>query len=346
MKTTPSYIAAFLLSVPGLAVYFLNPNRSISLFGGLLLQLLGVSLVFTLTIPQKAALDKYKRYAKENSKENRSWLIASLVIYLLCGVMVLIGIKSGFLRFVLFFIMWGGAVAAGEFAGFFIWHHNNKAWVAEELKKDAIEAEKLKQKNQEARNLAAERTAERQKAEAAAKEKAAQQAAKRDNELPEEKKQPQKIGVVTISDHERVHRKNRGEYMENMVDGLTAPMIQAFQFHLSMVQSAAADPRVLAGVEEAIARLAKHKDITFYRPSSSMKNYSKEEIQKAYDHMIDLARQDALLNDPALTQALALIVDAQGNMGSKLLNELSQYGLSFQAYQLLGMQFTLSNMNR
>lgn len=350
MKTTPGYIIALLLPLPGLAVYFLNPNSTTTMIGGLILNLAFAALVFYFTIPQELAIGKFKRYAKESSNENRNWLISALGVYLVCGILIIFGIQSGFLRFLLFLFMWGGAIAAGEFSGFFVWRAFNKEWVAKELAKDAAEAETQEKVQQAAQELASQRAAEQQKAQTAAKEKAAQQAAEREKsiaqEQPQPEKQPQKSGVVSLSDQERVRRKNRGEYMENMVAGLTAPMIQAFQFHISMVQSAAADSRALAGVEEAIARLANHQNIFFYRPSGSIKRYSQQEIQEAYDQIIHLARRDALLADPALTQALALIVDAQGHRGNELLNELPQYGLSFQAYQLLGLQFTLSNMNQ
>lgn len=333
MNTTPSYIAAFLLSLPGLAVYFLNPRRSTTLAGGFVLQLIFVALIFYFTIPQDIAINKFKRYAKEDSKENRQWLFAGLGIYLVCGVLILLGIKSGFLRFILFLIMWGSAIMTSEMVGFFVWHHFNKEWLAKEFEKDAAEAEK-----QEAKKLAAQRAAEQKKAAAEAKEKTAQQAAEREKAIAEEAKRrasSQPAQAPLSKSLPRIQATPDPRLLMMLKNG----DVTGLQMALS-----SRTPEALAAIEETIALYSGNPNPSFYR-LGGQRIYTEQSTQSAKEEILDLALNGNLLQDPAHSQSLVAGLGTNPGISELIMRQLSV--LNNQAlydYQLLGVQMQLAHL--
>lgn len=120
-------------------------------------------------------------------------------------------------------------------------------------------------------------------------------------------------------------------------------MKEAFEFHAQVAERTSADPRVIAGIEEAIVRLSKTKKrkITFFYPIVD-KKYTKPELEEMHDHVLNLTKKEALLDDPALTQKLITILKLQRGNYDRFISEISQFGMAYQACLLLEMQFKIS----
>ncbi len=176
MQSFINYVIFFVLSAFGLSAYFLNPYRSGSLIFGLLLQVFPIVVLFLSTVSQEHALNRYKNAAKDTVQSNRRWLIGSILAVCIGGGLLIVGIPYGFLRFILFVLLWVGCIGAGQYLCYFIWRRNNEE-LAEQLVKEDEQKRAQELAAQERAKAAAELM--RKEAQERAEAEAARQRAQR-----------------------------------------------------------------------------------------------------------------------------------------------------------------------
>lgn len=284
MQTFLNFLIFFVLSAFGLSTYFLNPYRSGSLIFGLLLQAFAIVVLFLSTVSQKHALNRYKNAAKDTVQSNRRWLIGSIAAVCICGGLLLIGIPYGFLRFILFLLLWVGCIGAGQYLCYFIWQSGNKDLVQQLAAEGIIQREQEKQ----AKEAAAQRKKEAQERQEAI---AAQQRAQRGIEpLPQEIPDSLPVSVTR-------------QRVEDMPDLMFAMRLMAGDE--SALAEALTHPTLnaLAAIEEVIARnYICHLPI-FYRNGGLLVS-TQSSIHETQERLMFLVKSHQLCVNPAWTQYL------------------------------------------
>lgn len=322
MQTFLNILIFFVLSAFGLSTYFLNPYRSGSLIVGLLLQAFAIVVLFLSTVSQKHALNRYKNAAKDTVQSNRRWLIGSILAVCIGGGLLLIGIPYSFLRFILFLLLWLGAIGAGQYLCYFIWQSGNKDLVQQLAAEGIIQREQEKQ----AKEVAAQRKKEEQERQEAI---AAQQRAQRGIEpLPHEI--PDSLPVSMAR-----HR------VEDLPDLMFAMRLMAGD--TSAMQDALAHPtrNKLAAIEEVIAQNYGGTPILFFRPGQSklIRQISLEEMQ---GRLLFLAKSHQLFVNPAWTQELMSHFDDMFQRNTLMLIQKSCTNEDIFAYELIYAQLWLA----
>lgn len=322
MQTFLNFLIFFVLSAFGLSTYFLNPYRSGSLIVGLLLQAFAIVVLFLSTVSQKHALNRYKNAAKDTVQSNRRWLIGSILAVCIGGALLLIGIPYSFLRFILFLLLWLGAIGAGQYLCYFIWQSGNKDLVQQLSAEGIIQREQEKQ----AKEVAAQRKKEEQERQEAI---AAQQRPQHGIEpLPHEI--PDSLPVSMAR-----HR------VEDLPDLMFAMRLMAGD--TSAMQDALAHPtrNKLAAIEEVIAQNYGGTPILFFRPGQSklIRQISLEEMQ---GRLLFLAKSHQLFVNPSWTQELMSHFDDMFQRNTLMLIQKSCTNEDIFAYQLIYAQLWLA----
>ena len=284
MQTFLNSLIFFVLSAFGLSTYFLNPYRSGSLIVGLLLQAFAIVVLFLSTVSQKHALNRYKNAAKDTVQSNRSWLIGSIAAVCISGALLLIGIPYSFLRFILFLLLWLGAIGAGQYLCYFIWQSGNKDLVQQLAAEGIIQREQEKQ----AKEAAVQRKKEEQERQEAI---AAQQRVQRGIEpLPQEIPDSLPVSVTR-------------QRVEDMPDLMFAMRLMAGDE--SALAEAFAHPtrNLLAAIEDVIARNYICYTAIFYRNGGLIVT-TQSSIQEVQDRLMFLVKSHQLCVNPAWSQYL------------------------------------------
>ena len=326
MQTFLNFLIFFVLSAFGMSTYFLNPYRSGSLIVGLLLQAFAIVVLFLSTVSQKHALNRYKNAAKDTVQSNRRWLIGSILAVCIGGGLLIFGIPYGFLRFILFVILWVGCIGAGQYLCYFIWRRNNEE-LALQLVKEDEEKRAQELAAQERAKAAAEQM--RKEAQERAEAEAARQRAQRGIEpLPHEI--PDSLPVSMAR-----HR------VEDLPDLMFAMRLTAGD--ASAIQDALAHPtrNKLAAIEEVIAQNYGGTPILFFRPGQSklIRQISLEEMQ---GRLLFLAKSHQLFVNPAWAQELMSHFDSVLQRNTLMLIQKSCTNEDIFAYQLIYAQLWLA----
>ncbi len=126
-----------------------------------------------------------------------------------------------------------------------------------------------------------------------------------------------------------------------LLAGLTSTDFETYQQTRDRVV-AMGSRAALPLVEQALAQLAHRPSLRFHRPEGMLVR-SPGASTEAYNQIIRLADNGKLLDDPAHTQQLIVMVGQRLN--GELMEELGLYHpRALQIYQLLGLQMQLSVM--
>ena len=326
MQSFLNFVVFFVLSAFGLSAYFFNPYRSGSLIVGLLLQAFGIAVLFLSTVSQKHALNRYKNAAKDTLQSNRRWLIGSIAAVCISGALLLIGIPYSFLRFILFLLLWAGAIGAGQYLCYFIWRRNNEELAVQLVKEDE---EKRAQEfaAQERAKAAAEQM--RKDAQERAEAAEAQQRAQRGIE-PLAHEIPNSLPVSMAR-----HR------VEDLPDLMFA--MRLMNGDASAIQEALAHPtrNKLAAIEEVIAQNYGGTPTLFFQAGKSqlIRQLSLEEMQ---GRLLYLAVSHQLFVNPAWMQELMSHFDSMLQRKMLMLIQKSCTNEDIFAYELIYAQLWLA----
>jgi hypothetical protein len=295
MQTFLNSLIFFVLSAFGLSTYFLNPYRSGSLIVGLLLQAFAIVVLFLSTVSQKHALNRYKNAAKDTVQSNRRWLIGSIAAVCIGGALLLIGIPYSFLRFILFLLLWLGAIGAGQYLCYFIWRRNN-----EEL------AEQLVKEDEEKR---AQELAAQERAKAAAEQMRKEALERAEAEAAQQKSQhyfePMEHEIPSALDSSKGRPR-----IEDLPDlSLVERMLKLED---SALAEALAQPTraALASVEETIARNTNNRAVFFYHKVGKFIDIP-EFIKSAERKLLYLAQTHQLYVNPSWSQYLIASIGSE-----------------------------------
>jgi len=338
MKKAPNYVAACLFCALGLAVYFLIPIRGSSFLLGLILQLLCAAALFILSVPSESSLGKFLKLARANAKEHRVQLIVSTIIALICGSVLLIGIKWGFVRFILFALMWIGLIGAAETVALFLFCRFNRAFVDAEIEKTAqAERDKKERETQEAEREKQRREREAQEAEQKALKEAQRKTMER-NALKAAKEKDEKDVLTGASSYPvrlPIHASPDAEVLLALMNesalGLQAALSRR-------------TPEALAAVEGIIMYFSHNKTPKFYR-LGGMRFYTEQFIQAAKTRLLALADEEKLLQDPGYSQSLIAGLGATSDVSNQIMQTLAvRNDHTLFHYQLLGVQMQLAKL--
>lgn len=324
MQTFLNFLIFFVLSAFGLSTYFLNPYRSGSLIVGLLLQAFAIVVLFLSTVSQKHALNRYKNAAKDTVQSNRRWLIGSILAVCIGGGLLIFGIPYGFLRFILFVILWAGCIGAGQYLCYFIWRRNN-----EELALQLVKEDEEKRAQELAAQERAKASAEqmRKEAQERTEAEAAQQRAQRGFE-------PMEHEIPAALDSSKGRPR-----IEDLPDLSLVERMQKLED--SALAEALARPSrgALASVEETIARNANNNAVYFYHKVGKFIDIP-EFIKSAERKLLYLAQNHQLYVNPSWSQYLiASIGSEQLSFWQFFINNCDQEDVF--ACQLLDAQMQL-----
>ncbi len=288
MQSIINFVVFFVLSAFGVSAYFFNPYRSGSLIVGLLLQAFAIVVLFLSTVSQKHALNRYKNAAKDTVQSNRRWLIGSIAAVCISGALLLIGIPYSFLRFILFLLLWAGAIGAGQYLCYFIWRRNNEELAMQLVKED---------EEKRAQELAAQERA-KQVAQERAEAAAAQQRAQRGFEPMEHEIPAALDSCVGRPRIEDLPDLSLVERMLNLEDSALAE---------ALAQPSRA---ALASVEETIARNTNNSAVFFSHKVGKFIDIP-EFIQSAERKLLYLAQTHQLYVNPSWSQYLIASIGSE-----------------------------------
>jgi len=319
MKKNLNYIASFLCVLPGIAAFVISPEHFTSFIGGLVVQVIVAAFIIFAVMPDSKDLKKFTKQITENPKDNWMVLVILMVAYLGIATLIAVGIKAGWLRFVLFLIMWTATATGMYVLNEIIFCKVNRNQLEEQLKAENQEKEIKLQQQREARIAAEEAQAQKLAAEKAALNQAAEE--------------------INSKSQPRVLATPDPMIYSALISGLTL----GWDFAMSGLQMALSNPSLeaLAAVEEAIAMYANNKDLTFYR-LGGQRVYSNTSINDAVDRILGLALTDSLVKNPALTQSFIAELGTNANASNNLMNQLSFNPKILFQYRLLGVQMQLA----
>lgn len=342
MQLILNFVVFFVLSAFGVSTYFLNPYRSGSLIVGLLLQAFAIVVLFLSTVSQKHALNRYKNAAKDTVQSNQRWLIGSIAAVCISGALLLIGIPYSFLRFILFLLLWAGAIGAGQYLCYFIWRRDN-----EELAVQLVKEDEEKRAQELAAQERAKAAAEQMRKDA--QERAARAATWQTAPAVQNSAYPAASGE---SMHESREAMPELEIPDSIPPSMTRPrmtdapdMFVAMRLHIfdeETISKALEYPTrsVLAAVQYEIAYNSISPDIVFYR-LGELPEPSDQEREEARRKLLALAKSHRLYVNPAWTQSLIVRLGNQANLLLQdLVNNCVQQDIF--AYELISLELFMA----
>lgn len=327
MQTFLNFLIFFVLSAFGLSTYFLNPYRSGSLIVGLLLQAFAIVVLFLSTVSQKHALNRYKNAAKDTVQSNRRWLIGSILAVCIGGGLLIFGVPYGFLRFILFVILWVGCIGAGQYLCYFIWRRNNEE-LALQLVKEDEEKRAQELAAQERAKAAAEQM--RKEAQERAEAEAARQRAQRGIE-PLQHEIPTSLPVSVAR-----------QRVEDLPDLMLAMRLMVGDETALSEALARPTRNALAAIEEVIARNYICHLAVFYR-NGGLLVATQSSIQETLERLMYLVKSHQLCVNPAWSQYL--ISQLGNNLANNFLMKINQSceREDVFAFQLLGAEMQIAS---
>lgn len=309
MKSLPNYIAVALLSAGCLCCYYFNPFRGGSVVTAFLVQALGVGILYLTSVEFKESINKYKVYAMSRNALNILRTIMKALIYTVCGVLLLLGIKWSLVRFIALLFMWIFAVSLGDSAGYYIWRRRNRdlalafAQQGEQERLATIEAKSQKQPPASEQEAAAPRIHEQ--------------------EIPD------------TMPADRVRKR-----VDDLPDMLLAMRLQISDE--SALSEALAHPTLnaLAAIQYEIAHRYGHPAIVFYR-GGGLAAFTSSDMLDAQNRLLALAKTQKLCVNPAWTQSLIV------KLGLRQMGTLQSIAANCSqedvfTYQLLGVELQLA----
>lgn len=291
-------------------------------------------------MPDTKKITEFFKKLDEDPKENFRVFLVTLVGYLVLAVLIALGVKSGFLRFSLFVLMWIGAMVSSTAINETLFIKENRQNLLVEKEKEA-EAIALTNKQQaEIRKENARKELEVRKAEQERIEKRESEQRK----LEEGKFKTINEGVFKVDENKRQPRiKVTASPM--VYSALISGKVMGWDFALSGLRAALSDPtpEALAAVEKVIAEFAGKEDITFYK-LGGLRVFTGASIDSVCDEIIGLALNDHLLIDPAYSQSLIAGLGGNTKVSSDIMAQLSFNPKILFEYQLLGVQMQLSQL--
>ena len=288
MQSFVNYVIFFLLSAFGLSAYFFNPYRSGSLIVGLLLQAFAIVVLFICTVPRKYSVSRYRNFVRDTVQSNRRWLIGSIAVVCVSGALLLIGIPFSFLRFILFLLLWAGAIGAGQYLDYFIWRRNNEELTVQLVKED--EEKRAQELAAQERAKAAAEQMRRDAQERAEAEAAWQRAQRGIEPLPHEI--PDSLPVSMA--RQRVEDLPDLMFAMRLMAGDESALAEAFTHPTR---------NALAAIEEVIARNYICYTAIFYR-NGGLLVATQSSIQETQERLMFLVKSHQLCVNPAWTQYL------------------------------------------
>jgi hypothetical protein len=170
MKNVIKVAIAIIIPLLILIVNFVNPYPSEFLIFGFFIQLFIGGFCIYSTTPSQVTEKKFLKFAMEDQKERKQSLFISMAVFIFGLVLLVIGIKSGAIRFILYIALWLAAMFLAESSQAVVWQKVNADVIPEMIESIRIEEELLAQKQEEERLKAAKEAEERRKKAAEAAE--------------------------------------------------------------------------------------------------------------------------------------------------------------------------------
>lgn len=328
------------MMIPGIAAYCISPYRFVSFGWGLIVQLCVAGFLYWTTVPDLKNLKDIYKKLNENPKDNILVFIITLVGYLVFGVIIAVGVKSGFLRFVFYVIMWIGALVSSTVINEIIFIKlNRENLLIEKEKEEAAIALKNKQQAE----MIKEKARKDEEARKAEKER-----------IEKREAEQRRIAEEKLSTANSEALQELSAKRQPRIQATASPMIYSalisgqamgWDYALSGLRAALSDPtpEALAALEKVIAEYAGKEDITFYK-LGGMRVFTGDSVESVRDQILGLALTNHLLIDPAYTQSLIAGLGGNTRVSNDIMAQLAFNPKILFEYQMLGVHMQLSQL--